>query len=104
MEGMPSLSDILAAANLTVGDTSASFYADAMGFVHAIDWSERWLLGLLALHLVIWVLAISLRQSHDMQMVLLVVIRTCRCDVPATLSHDETPHRKPALDPPSLSA
>ena len=60
-----------------------SIYADVMGFYHAVDWSERWLLGLAAFHVAIWCLAIGTRKTYEVQMVLLVVIRAPR---PSTLS------------------
>eukprot|EP00966_Prymnesium_polylepis_P134620 3111417-Prymnesium_polylepis.7 len=62
-------------------EAADSIYADVMGFYHAVDWSERWLLGLAAFHLVIWCLAIGTRKTYEVQMVLLVVIRAPR---PAT--------------------
>ena len=52
-----------------------SFYSDVMGFVHAVDWTERWLLGLAALHVITWSALILSRRSNDLQMVLLLVIR-----------------------------
>ena len=52
-----------------------SFHADVMGFYHAVDWSERWLLGVAALHVLTWSLVIFTRRSYETQMVLLIVIR-----------------------------
>ena len=54
--------------------TQGSFVDDVLGFYHAIDWSERWLLGLGAFHLLVWLVVIATRKSHDAQMVLLLVI------------------------------
>ena len=60
--------------NANVSGAYNDFYNDAMGFYHAIDWSERWLLGLGAFHLLVWLVVIATRKSHDAQMVLLLVI------------------------------
>lgn len=52
-----------------------SLYADVMGFYHAIDWSERWLLALASFHLVVWGLVYRTRRSYEIQMGLFVAIR-----------------------------
>ena len=50
------------------------FYNDMMGFAHAIDWTERWLIGLGAFHFLVLLLVVALRHSQDAQMVMLVTI------------------------------
>lgn len=52
----------------------AELVSDVLGFVHAVDWSERWLLGLLAFHAAWWGAALALRRSADATMVLLVAL------------------------------
>ena len=52
----------------------AEFVHDVLGFVHAVDWTERWLLALCGWHLAWWVAAIALRRSADGQMALLVAL------------------------------
>ena len=47
------------------------FKNDVLGFAHAVDWSERWLLGLAAFHVLMWIVMIVTRKSHDAQMALL---------------------------------
>ena len=66
------LERILSSANFSGAYRDAK--SDFMGFVHAIDWSERWLLALGAYHIFIWSLVVALRRSQDAQMVLLFVI------------------------------
>jgi hypothetical protein len=62
-----------------------SFYSDVMGFYHAVNWSERWLLGLAALHVIIWSTMILTRRSNDAQMVLLILIRALPAFGPSSL-------------------
>ena len=74
--GMPTLQRILAETNSTSFSVAArDFYSDVMGFVHAVDWSERWLLTLLAFHSFVWMLVILTRKWNDFQMAMLVIIR-----------------------------
>jgi hypothetical protein len=69
------LFQLLEQTNSTVlSDAARDLRNDLMGFVHAIDWSEQWLMGLAAFHALMWLVAIASRRSHDAQMVLLVVI------------------------------
>ena len=77
LPGMPSLDELLAGAENFTSNMKSTIYADFMGFVHAVDWSERWLLGLGAFHAFVWILAILTRNADEMQMVLLVAIREC---------------------------
>ena len=75
-----SIKAMLAGANFTVA--SAEFYSDVLGFYHAVDWTERWLIALVAFHIQLWVIAVALRHSDNVQMVLLVLIRTRRSGMP----------------------
>ena len=69
------LFNIIKQQNITgLQDAAHDFYNDVMGFVHAIDWSERWLLALGGFHTLVWILALASRRNHDAQMVLLVCI------------------------------
>ena len=73
----PTLEDILSQVNLSqfnITSAARDFYTDMMGFFHAIDWTEGWLLVLGAFHLFLWTMTIALRNSHDAQMVLLLLI------------------------------
>ena len=75
MSALDQLMKQINGTNMTgISGAAADFYNDVMGFAHAIDWNERWLLGLGAFHALVWVFAIASRRSHDAQMVLLVVI------------------------------
>ena len=67
------LEALLAAGLNATSIARTEFIHDVMGFVHAIDWSERWLLGLAAFHCWTWIVAIMLR-SADAQMVLLIAL------------------------------
>ena len=53
-----------------------SMYNDAVGFYHAVDWSQSWLHALGAFHVAMWLACILARRSYEAQMVLLVLIRT----------------------------
>ena len=74
-----------AAANLEAGmlaslrsmrqnATQGSFVDDVLGFYHAIDWSERWLLALLLFPLCVWLVVVGTRRHNTVQMVLLVAL------------------------------
>ena len=78
LPGMPSFEELLGGANNFTSNLTSTVYADVMGFYHAVDWSERWLLGLGAFHVFVWALAILTRNADEMQMVLLVAIRERR--------------------------
>mmetsp|Transcript_34238 Transcript_34238/g.110367 ORF Transcript_34238/g.110367 Transcript_34238/m.110367 type:complete len:165 (-) Transcript_34238:30-524(-) len=54
--------------------TEGSFADDVRGFVHAVDWTEPWLKGLLGLHLSVWAVVIVTRRVNELQMALLVAI------------------------------
>ena len=71
-----SIADVLRGANFTAA--SADFYSDVLGFYHAVDWSERWLLVLGAFHVFVWIVTVLLRRADEVQMVLLVLIRAHR--------------------------
>ena len=66
------LEKLLASANFT--GAAQDFKSDVLGFVHAIDWSEPWIMALGAYHLIIWILVIGLRRWNDLQMIMLVLI------------------------------
>ncbi|KDO83944.1 hypothetical protein CISIN_1g031229mg [Citrus sinensis] len=44
-----------------------------IGFFHAIDWKEPWLMGLMAFHFVLLVVAISSRKNLNFQMYLFLL-------------------------------
>ena len=66
------LFSLLEQANFT--GAAHDLYNDVMGFGHAIDWSERWLIGLGAFHATVWLVMIASRRNNDVQMGLLVMI------------------------------
>ena len=51
-----------------------TFYSNAMGFYHAVNWKERWIQGILLFHLFMLALFILTRKHHNFQSVLLVAI------------------------------
>ena len=75
--GMPdapvaALMQMLNGTNLTAA--ANDFYNDVMGFTHAVNWSERWLVGLGCFHAFVWLVALATRRNHDVQAVMLVLI------------------------------
>lgn len=64
------------------GEAKASLYADVMGFVHAVDFTERWLILLLSFHAVLWLAIISTRARANVQaaLFLLIVLGTCTAE------------------------
>ena len=65
---------ILASIQNATRTAGQDFYSDVMGFVHAINWREPWLRGLGAFHLLVWVIVIATRHSHNLQMVCLLSV------------------------------
>jgi hypothetical protein len=61
------------------GEAKASLYADAMGFVHAIDFTERWILALLAFHVAVWLTIVATRAHANAQAVLFLLIAGAIC-------------------------
>eukprot|EP00252_Welwitschia_mirabilis_P013444 TRINITY_DN29568_c0_g1_i1.p1 TRINITY_DN29568_c0_g1~~TRINITY_DN29568_c0_g1_i1.p1 ORF type:complete len:166 (-),score=13.88 TRINITY_DN29568_c0_g1_i1:104-601(-) len=49
---------------------SGKFSAPIVGFIHAVDWTEPWLIGLLCFLLIIWVVALMTRKHTNLQMAL----------------------------------
>ena len=86
--GMPSLDEIIGSANNFTGNLTSSIYADAMGFYHAVDWREPWLLGLAGFHAFVWTFMIVTRHMDEVQMVLLVALRAS----PAASRRPAPPH------------
>ncbi|KAL3909903.1 MAG: hypothetical protein SGPRY_009258 [Prymnesium sp.] len=50
----------------------SSLHSDVMGFLHAVDWAERWLLPLALFHLIVWSAVIGTRRSYEAQSCLLM--------------------------------
>ncbi|GLT58769.1 hypothetical protein SLA2020_316370 [Shorea laevis] len=48
-------------------------YDNFMGFFHAIDWKEPWLMGLLAFHFVLLIIALLSRKNTNFQMCLFLL-------------------------------
>lgn len=49
---------------------NGGFWYPVLAFVHAVDWTEPWLIGLMAFHLVLLVVAIATRKQGNTQAVL----------------------------------
>lgn len=64
------------------GEAKASLYADAMGFVHAVDFTERWIVLLLVFHAVLWLVIVASRARANVQMFLFaaIVLGTCSAE------------------------
>ena len=56
------------------GNLTADFVSDVLGFYHAVDWSEPWLLALAGFHIIVWMIAVLGRQAEMIQMVLLLTV------------------------------
>lgn len=63
-----------ASANFSAANLTQSLVADVLGFYHAVDWSEPWLRGLAAFHVLVWIVAVAFRRWDNVQMLLLVGI------------------------------
>ena len=70
-----------ASANFSAANLTQSLVADVLGFYHAVDWSEPWLRGLAAFHVLVWIVAVAFRRWDNVQMLLLVgiLIFSIRC-------------------------
>lgn len=51
-----------------------TFRQNLEAFVTAIDWRERWIQGLLAFHVVLWLLFVAFRRRHNFQCFLFFVV------------------------------
>ncbi|KAL3689300.1 hypothetical protein R1sor_015609 [Riccia sorocarpa] len=47
-----------------------SFWEPILAFVHAVDWTEPWLIALMSTHIVLLVLAVLTRRNNNAQMTL----------------------------------
>ncbi|KAG8470989.1 hypothetical protein KFE25_009410 [Diacronema lutheri] len=56
------------------GEAKSSMYADVMGFVHAIDFTERWIALLLAFHAILWAFIILTRERTQAQAFLFLAL------------------------------
>ncbi len=69
----PSFRELVQKSTDTYKD--ASFYDNAMGFIHAVSWEkELWLQGLLAFHVLLVILIILTRRFHNFQVFLFIVL------------------------------
>ena len=53
-----------------------SFYSNAMGFYHAVDWKEPWIRAILCLHVILLVVVIVTRKYPTFQFGLIIAICT----------------------------
>ena len=51
-----------------------SFYSNAMGFYHAVDWKEPWIRAILCFHVILLILAVATRKYSTFQFGLIVAI------------------------------
>ena len=75
--GGPSVAELQRLLSNSTNFTAAarSLYSDVMGFVHAVDWSERWLQMIGVFHVLVWLVTIGTRRFNDFQMVWLFLLR-----------------------------
>lgn len=57
-----------------LGEAKSSLYNDAMGFIHAVDFSEPWFKALAAFHVAAWVTVVASRNNMNVQTVLFLII------------------------------
>lgn len=50
------------------GGEQRSFLDPRLGFVHAVDWTEPWVVGLIVFHITLLVLAVASRKHSNVQM------------------------------------
>ncbi|KAG9147498.1 hypothetical protein Leryth_007298 [Lithospermum erythrorhizon] len=76
-------------AELRSGFTPA--YNNFMGFFHAIDWKEPWLMGLISFHVLLLLVTFISRRNINFQMCLFLL--ACRYTAPwgMSLKHNKTP-------------
>ena len=58
----------------TFSSMSSSSYEAFMGFVHAIDWTERWIQSMIFTEIVVCIAAVVTRKNQILQAVLFVTI------------------------------
>lgn len=68
----------------------SSLHSDVMGFLHAVDWAERWLLPLALFHLIVWSAVIGTRRSYEAQSCLLMGVRASSCPPPPPFHHSSS--------------
>ncbi|KAL2635132.1 hypothetical protein R1flu_006611 [Riccia fluitans] len=47
-----------------------SVFEPILAFIHAVDWTEPWLIGLMSMHVILLVLAVLTRKNNNAQMTL----------------------------------
>ncbi|CAK9199981.1 unnamed protein product [Sphagnum troendelagicum] len=59
------------------GGEQRSFLDPLLGFVHAVDWTEPWLVGLIVFHITLLVLAVASRKHSNVQMAMFFCVLLC---------------------------
>ncbi|CAM6011186.1 unnamed protein product [Sphagnum balticum] len=59
------------------GGEHRSFLDPLLGFVHAMDWTEPWLVGLIVFHITLLVLAVASRKHSNVQMAMFFCVLLC---------------------------
>ncbi|BBN04874.1 transmembrane protein 18 [Marchantia polymorpha subsp. ruderalis] len=54
-----------------------SFWEPILAFIHAVDWTEPWLIGLMCTHVVLLMLAVLTRRNNKAQMILFFSALVC---------------------------
>mmetsp|Transcript_3659 Transcript_3659/g.13140 ORF Transcript_3659/g.13140 Transcript_3659/m.13140 type:complete len:174 (+) Transcript_3659:385-906(+) len=54
-----------------------NLYEDAMKFVHAVDWSEPWIIGVICLHVVTLIAIVQTAQNQTAQTFLFAYLMAC---------------------------
>ncbi|KAJ8431441.1 hypothetical protein Cgig2_014934 [Carnegiea gigantea] len=85
-EHMNMMVDMVQKISIELRSGFAPSYDNFIGFFHAIDWKERWLICLLAFHVLLLLTAILSRKHVNLQMCLFLL--ACRC--PAFLLNPDT--------------
>lgn len=65
---------VLQDAQRTLERKDGSLYDAVMGFYHAVDWTEPWLRGLLAAHVVLFAATVLARRNPSAQLAIFVLV------------------------------
>ncbi|TQD94907.1 hypothetical protein C1H46_019453 [Malus baccata] len=72
-EHMDQMADLVQKLSAELRSGLAPAVNNFLGFFHAIDWTEPWLMGLMGMHLVLLIVAITSRRNLNFQMFLFLL-------------------------------
>ncbi|CAN6555439.1 unnamed protein product [Malus baccata var. baccata] len=72
-EHMDQMADLVQKLSADLRSGLAPAVNNFLGFFHAIDWTEPWLMGLMGMHLVLLIVAITSRRNLNFQMFLFLL-------------------------------